>query len=119
MLVLALHDHSPRVFAIDNFDQALNPRVAKGLTKVFSEAVLAQGRQVMLTTHGPQVLDGLPLDDDRVRLFTVERDEHGHTRVSRQEVRDLVALKKQYGEDAVSRLWLTGRLGGMPGPPNV
>ena len=26
MLVLALHDHSPRVFAIDNFDQALNPR---------------------------------------------------------------------------------------------
>jgi len=28
-------------------------------------------------------------------------------------VRDLRALKKEYGDDAVSRLWLMGRLGGI------
>ena len=120
MLVLALHDHAPRVFAVDNFDQALNPRVAKDLTGVFSRAVLAQGRQALLTTHNPLVLDGLPLDDDRVRLFTVEREDRtGHTLIKRVEVRDLKGLKERHGDDAVSRLWLSGRLGGMPGPPNV
>ena len=119
MLVLALHDHAPRVFAVDNFDQALNPRAAQGLAKVFASAVLAQGRQALLTTHNPKVLDGLPLDDDRVRLFTVEREDNGHTQVRRVDVRDLRSLKQKHGNDAVSRLWLEGRLGGMAGPPDV
>jgi predicted ATPase len=114
MLVLALHDHSPRIFAVDNFDQALNPRVARGLTRVFSNAILERNRQAILTTHDPLVLDGLPLEDDRVRLFAVERAANGHTQVTRVEVRNLMELKRRDGDDAVSRLWLSGRLGGMP-----
>jgi energy-coupling factor transporter ATP-binding protein EcfA2 len=114
MLVLALHDQAPRCFAIDNFDQALNPATAKGLAKVFSSACLASGRQAFLTTHNPLVLDGLPLDDDQVRLFVTYRGRDGSTKVRRVPVKNLPALKRKHGEDVVSRLWLTGRLGGMP-----
>jgi hypothetical protein len=68
----------------------------------------------MLTTHNPLVLDGLELSDDRVRLFTVGRDKAGHTKVKRVPVKDFPTLKRKYGEHAVSRLWIEGRLGGMP-----
>jgi len=114
LLVLALHDHAPHIFAVDNFDQALNPRIARELTKVFSRAILSRGRQAILTTHNSLVLDGLPLDDPRVKLFTVSRNRQGHTQVEPVEVRDLARLKAEHGDDAVSRLWLSGRLGGMP-----
>jgi len=114
MLVLAAHSQSPRVFAVDNLDQALNPRTARELTRAFARNVLTVGRQVLLTTHNPLVLDGLDLGDDRIRLFTVSRDRRGHTNVKRVPVRDFSALKRKHGEFAVSRLWIEGRLGGMP-----
>ncbi len=114
MLVLAAHSQSPRVFAVDNFDQALNPRTARELTRAFVRHALDSGRQALLTTHNPLVLDGLDLSDERVRLFTVGRDRQGHTKVKRVPVRDFAALKAKHGEHAVSRLWVEGLLGGMP-----
>ncbi len=114
MLVLAAHSQSPRIFAVDNFDQALNPRTARELTRTFVSHALEAGRQVLLTTHNPLVLDGLDLGDPRVRLFTVARDKVGHTKVKRVPVRDFAALKQKHGEHAVSRLWIEGLLGGMP-----
>jgi hypothetical protein len=114
MLVLAAHSQSPRVFAVDNFDQALNPRTARELTRTFVRHALAEDRQVLLTTHNPLVLDGLDLGDERVRLFTVARDARGHTKVTRVPVKDFAALKKKHGEHAVSRFWVEGRIGGMP-----
>lgn len=114
MLILATHSQSPRVFAVDNFDQALNPRTARELTRTFVEHCLDADRQVLLTTHNPLVLDGLNLGDERVRLFTVRRDPKGHTKVKRVPVKDFAALKEKHGEHAVSRLWIEGRLGGMP-----
>lgn len=112
MLVLALS--GPRVFAVDNFDQALNPRTAQALTRMFVEATLEKGRQVLLTTHNSLVLDGLDLSDTRVRLFTVTRDKRGRTQVRPVPVQDFQELKKKHGEFALSRLWLSGRIGGMP-----
>lgn len=114
MMVLAAHSQSPAIFAVDNFDQALNPRTARELTRVFVQHALEAGRQVLLTTHNPLVLDGLDLGDERVRLFTVGRDKFGHTRIRRVPVRDFAALKRKHGEHAVSRLWVEGLLGGMP-----
>lgn len=113
MLVLAIHGQSPTVFAVDNFDQALNPRAARALTRLFVEHVLANGRQVFLTTHNPLVLDGLELDDDRIRLYAISRNTDGHTRAKRITV-DIVRAKKKLGDDALSRLWIMGRLGGVP-----
>ncbi|NOU31898.1 MAG: ATP-binding protein [Polyangiaceae bacterium] len=114
LLVLAMHPQSPRLLAVDNFDQALNPALARELARVFVEETLHNKRQVLLTTHNPLVLDGLPLDDDRVRLFRVERRGDGKTEVRRVPVKDLAALKKQHGQHALSRLWTDGRLGGLP-----
>jgi predicted ATPase len=114
MLVLATHGQSPGIFAVDNFDQALNPRTARALTRMFAADALREGRQVLLTTHNPLVLDGLDLADERIRLFTVSRDRKGHTRVHCVPVRDFTALKQKHGEFAVSRLWIEGRLGGLP-----
>jgi hypothetical protein len=114
MMVLAAHPLSPSVFAVDNFDQSLNPRTARALTRMFVEGCLEHGRQALLTTHNPLVLDGLDLGDDRVRLFAVSRDAQGHSRIRRVPVKDFGALKEKYGEHAVSRLWIEGRLGGMP-----
>jgi predicted ATPase len=112
MLVLAAN--GPSVLAVDNFDQALNPRTARALTRVFTEHALSNGKQVLLTTHNPLVLDGLDLGDDRVRLYSVSRDRNGHSLVRRVPVKDFKALKKKHGDFAVSRLWIEGRLGGMP-----
>ena len=114
LLVLAMHSQSPRLFAVDNFDQALNPLAARELAKVFSTEILRSGRQVLLTTHNPLVLDGLALDDKRVRLFAVERKRDGKTAVRAVPVKDLYALKEKHGPNAVSRLWTEGRIGGLP-----
>ena len=114
MLVLAMDEAAPRSFAVDNFDQALNPRTARALTSLFVKTALEYGRQAFLTTHNPLVLDGLQLDDDRVRLFTVSRSAKGFTEVRRVPVKNLAALKEKHGEFALSRLWVTGLLGGMP-----
>lgn len=114
LLVLAMHSQSPHTFAVDNFDQALNPIAARALAAVFCEEILESGRQALLTTHNPLVLDGLPLDDDRVRLFRVERQKTGRTEVKRVPVTNLAKLKERYGPNAVSRLWTEGRIGGLP-----
>jgi energy-coupling factor transporter ATP-binding protein EcfA2 len=112
--VLMHHAQSPRVFAIDNFDHALNPRLARALTRRICEWALATGdRQVLMTSHNPLVLDGLPLREDAVRLFTVERSSGGKTVISRVQVSE--ALLRQ-AEDGLplSQQWVLGTLGGMP-----
>jgi hypothetical protein len=113
--ILALDDRVPGLIAIDNADHGLNPRLARRLMKQFCESILSnpKPRQVLLTTHNPLVLDGLPLQDDRVRLFTVDRTATGRTVVNRvqltKELRD-----KANSEGALSRLWVMGHLGGVP-----
>ena len=40
MLTLALHPRMPRLFAVDNFDQAMHPRLARAVTRVFCKQIL-------------------------------------------------------------------------------
>ncbi|MBP7999619.1 MAG: AAA family ATPase [Chloroflexi bacterium] len=117
MLVLALHPRVPRFFAVDNFDQMLHPRLARALTRLFCRLVLETEpkRQVLLTTHNPMVLDGLDLRDERVRLFTVERNQNsgGATIVRRVELSEAVLATAQNGMP-LSMMWVSGLLGGVP-----
>ena len=112
---LALHPKSPRFFAIDNLDQALNPRLATSLTRYFCQWLLQSNprRQALVTVHNPAVLDGLPLAEDQVRLFTLDRSNRGHTVVQRVEVNEKL---REMGEQGwtLSRLWVMGHLGGVP-----
>lgn len=117
VLVLALHPRTPRLFAIDNFDQAMHPRLARAVTRLFCRLMLASDppRQALLTTHNPLVLDGLDLQDDRIRLFAVERgfETGGTTKVYRVQVSEDILRADQNGL-SLSNLWVMGRLGGVP-----
>lgn len=115
MLVLALHPKSPKFFAVDNFDQALNPRLARALTRLFSRIIIDSARQALLTTHNPLVLDGLNLRDDRIRLFAVERNQqtNGATKISRVKLSEKILEQAENGTP-LSQMWVMGLLGGVP-----
>jgi hypothetical protein len=70
-------------------------------------------RQLLLTSHNPLVLDGLPLSDDRARLFAVERTNRGKTKISRIEVSDKLIEAAREGIP-LSQQWVMGTIGGMP-----
>lgn len=115
LAVLGLHPLVPKLFAIENVDHGLNPLLAKRLMSTLTERILAAEpkRQVFLTTHNPLVLDGLPLGDDRVRLFTVERDNKGRTVAQRIDLE--TALKARPNDEwTLSRMWVNGLIGGVP-----
>ncbi|MEA9431821.1 AAA family ATPase [Aeromonas caviae] len=111
---LCLLPQSPKIFAIDNLDQALNPRLVTSLTKQLAGWLKYQDpeRQLLFTAHNPAVLDGLDLTDPEVRLFAVERNSNGLTCYRRIELTPaLLALNAQY---PLSRLWMMGHLGAVP-----
>lgn len=113
LFILSLFGHKdcPHFVGIDNFDQALHPRLACALTRLVSDQILADGtRQMLATTHNPLVLDGLDLLDDRIRLFTVDRDKTGASQVKRVLVTEEL-IDKGF---SLSRLWTSGRFGGVP-----
>ncbi len=112
--VLCLSPTAPSLFAIDNLDSALNPRLVMRLVGRLSMWLRDANpdRQLLFTAHNPTVLDGLDLDDDEVRLFAVERNSAGHTTVRR--ITLTPALKKLNEEYPLSRLWAMGNLGAVP-----
>ena len=115
LAVVAGHHESPGLCAVDNADHGLNPRLARSLIEHLCTWYLEapEPRQILLTTHNPLVLDGLPLQDDRVRLFTVSRTTAGRTSVRRVAIDDDLRHKAEQGW-SLSRLWVMGHLGGVP-----
>ena len=113
--VLALHPKAPKCLAIDNVDQALNPRLAQRLMEALCAWTgrVNGGRQWLLTAHNPAILDGLPLTDPEVRLFTVDRDSNGHTVVRRIDLEAALHARPN-DEWTLSRMWMNGLLGGVP-----
>jgi predicted ATPase len=112
--VLCLSATSPTVLSIDNLDSALNPRLVTRLVERVDDWLRTAdpNRQLLFTAHNPTVLDGLNLEDDEVRLFAVERNSSGHTKIRRVEVSaKLRQLNKEY---PLSRLWAMGNLGAVP-----
>lgn len=112
MFCLALHPKSPTVFAIDNFDQAMHPRLAKAVMKKISDIIIDQSKTVFITTHNPLVLDGLDLSNDDIRLFTLNRSrKNGNVYIERIQISSELLKEKK----SLSQLWTSGRIGGVPG----
>ncbi|MCD8012294.1 MAG: hypothetical protein LUG99_03840 [Lachnospiraceae bacterium] len=67
-------------------------------------------KHVFLTTHNPLVLDGLNLANDDIRLFAVDRDKDGFAQIQR------IMVSQNLIDTGLplSRLWISGRLGGVP-----
>ncbi|AUX37639.1 MULTISPECIES: AAA family ATPase [Sorangium] len=114
-LMLLLLPEGPSVLALENADHALSPRLALRVAERVQHILLNEpGRPQLLTiTQRPEVLDALELGDDRVRLFIVHRNKGGATAVDRVGYTDALARCTERGM-ALSRLWLSGALGGMP-----
>ncbi|MGI8601853.1 MAG: AAA family ATPase [Verrucomicrobiales bacterium] len=115
LAVLGLHPLAPQIFAVENIDHGLNPLLAKRLMAALSERILnaKRPRQALMTTHNPLVLDGLPLGDDRVRLFTLDRDNKGRSVVRRFKVTDRHREMAAKGW-TLSRMWVNKLIGGVP-----
>ncbi|MGN1156722.1 MAG: AAA family ATPase [Agathobacter sp.] len=110
MLTLAMHPDVPGMFAIDSFDHALNPRLAKRITEIFSQLIIESDKTVFMTTHNPLVLDGLNLADERIRLFAINKNKYGYAELNRIQISQELLETGQ----SLSRLWINGLLGGVP-----
>ncbi len=114
--LLASLPTAPAIYAVDNADHALNPRLCQTLFSRLCRWILESPwpKQVFLTTHNPMSLNGLPLLDERVRLFTVSRSLQGKTIIRRVQWNDELEEKRLHAHLTLSDLWLSGVLGGMP-----
>ena len=108
---LFLSKETPDFFAIDNIDNALNPKLCRELISRLCILTKQKSKQVILSTHNPAILDGLDLKDDAQRLFVIYRNANGHTKVKR-----VKPPKTIDGIETVrlSEAFIRGYIGGLP-----
>ncbi len=97
---------TPKFFAIDNIDNAMNPKMGNELVHLLAKLAKKHDKQVILTTHNPSVLDGLDLSDDDQRLFVISRNKKGHTQALRVPHRE--------SDERLSYRFIRGSIGGLP-----
>jgi len=109
-LALFISKKTPKLLAIDNIETALNPRLCQALISELAKLCEETGKQALITTHNPAILDGLNLLDDEQRLFEVYRDSEGKTKTRR------IKFKKDLSDKSfkLSEMWLKGLLGAVP-----
>jgi predicted ATPase len=97
-LLLAVYQPGPySVVAVEEPEATVNPAVAEVVVEVLMDA--ATEKQVLLTSHSPDLLDYKELTDTHIRVVTME---HGRT---------LIAPVSQAGRDAIrQRLYTPGEL---------
>lgn len=110
-LALFLSDKTPKLFAIDNIETALNPLLCQTLIEQLVSLSKTHGKQVLITTHNPAILDGLNLFDDEQRLFEVFRNDSGHTCTRRIKFKSDLSDKQRL---KLSEMWMSGLLGAVP-----
>ncbi|MFA6123642.1 MAG: AAA family ATPase [Sphingomonas sp.] len=124
--IILSHPLSPKVFALDNVDNALNPKLTRKLVETIIEVCSRSqnqssdvgAKQVFLTSHNPTALDAFDIFDDDQRVFVVRRNDKGHTVADR-----LTQPKGASREDwelmkagrNLSQLWLDGDIPGALG----
>ncbi|MFI3158138.1 MAG: AAA family ATPase [Methylococcaceae bacterium] len=119
-IALMVSDDTPKIFAIDNIDTSLNPKLCTKLIKELVRLAKKYDKQVFVTTHNPAILDGIDLGDDEQRLLVVSRKkDSGHTRIKRIELKDkprssIKNSKGEYESLKLSEAFLRGYLGGLP-----
>jgi AAA15 family ATPase/GTPase len=103
---LFISEDTPKFFAIDNIDNAMNPKLGSELIRILAKLSEDHDKQVILTTHNPAILDGLDLEDDSQRLFVISRNKAGHTQAIRVPHRE--------SEERLSTRFIRGSIGGLP-----
>lgn len=108
MLALLFSKETPKVIAIENFGEGLNPKLSCYLVGLVASLAKRYNRQVFLTTHDVSVLDGVDLVEEF--LFVVSKDRDSDTRV--KQIKIGVLSEKRISK--LSETWLRGSLGAMP-----
>jgi AAA15 family ATPase/GTPase len=108
-LSLFISEKTPKFFGIDNIETALNPKLCREIMKSIAKIAIQTGKQAVITTHNPAILDGLNLEDDRQRLFIVKRNDEGHTKIERIKTKPATESSMK-----LSEMWMRGYLGGLP-----
>jgi len=106
-ITLVVSKYTPKIFAIDNIDTSLNPKLCTKLIKELTRLAKKYDKQIFLTSHNPAILDGIDLSDDEQRLFVVSRNKQGHTRCKRIELKD---SPKSSIRDRLSRVFTEEKL---------
>jgi predicted ATPase len=108
---LFISPDTPAFFSIDNIDASLNPKLCSALLRELVALAVEHGKQAIVTTHNPAVLDGLDLHDDEQRLFVIDRNKDGFTKARR-----VHAPRPLDGEPPMklSEAFLRGYIGGLP-----
>ncbi len=108
-LSLFSSNRTPALFAIDNIDNGLNPRLCRHLITMLTRLAVSNGKQVILTTQNPAVLDGMNLNNDSQRLYIVSRNDEGRT------IAKPLRTKADNGNRMkLSEMWMNGLIGGVP-----
>lgn len=108
---LFISPKSPNFFAIENIDNALNPKLCRELIKILVNLAKKHQKQVIVTAHNPAILDGLNLHDSAQRLLVTARNLDGFTRIKRIEAKPTTE-----GATAMrlSEMFMNGFIGGLP-----
>lgn len=108
---LFISPDTPAFFSIDNIDASLNPKLCSALLRELVALAVEHGKQAIVTTHNPAVLDGLDLHDEEQRLFVIDRSKDGYTKARRVQ-----PPKPVDGEPPMklSEAFLRGYIGGLP-----
>lgn len=101
-MCLIVSQKTPKIFAIDNIDTALNPGLCRELVKLICKMSKKYDKQIFLTAHNPAVLDGLNLNNDDERLFVVSRErKSGATKVKRIDINNKPTVKVEHKKGEV------------------
>ena len=98
---------------VQNPDIDIVVELIGGLEPAFdliAEAI-KNGKQVLITTHNPAILDGLNLNDRQHQyLYVVSRNDEGKTQAKR------ILMKESSGAPRMmlSEMWMKGLIGGIP-----
>ncbi len=105
-LTLFISEYTPKFFAIDNIDNALNPKLGAELMQILAKLAKKYNKQVIFTTHNPAILDGLDLSGGEQRLFVISRNKSGHTKALR--------VPDKERNTRLSESFIRGYIGGLP-----
>lgn len=113
-MALIVSQNTPQIFAIDNVDSALNPKLCSKIISLLTELAKKYNKQIFLTTHNPALIDGINLHDEDQKLYVISRNKFGHTK-AKQITADKKPKDSETGEPMrLSEAFLRGYLGGLP-----
>ena len=124
--IILSHPDAPKIFALDNVDNALNPKLTRKLIEQIIEVASANpderaglgAQQVFITSHNPTALDAFDLFDERFRIFVVRRNERGYTTADRLKPKSNMTREDWQlcvkGRN-LSQIWLDGDIPGAMG----